>query len=72
MIVSSDVYIFLNSKIIKEENVTFKTSKVTDLTEWIIKARIDSHNKVLLAQDVDHRSQTFEKAVEMAGLHNKR
>jgi len=37
-----------------------------------IKARIDSHNKVLLAQDVDHRSQTFEKAVEMAGLHNKR
>jgi len=37
-----------------------------------IKARIDSHNKVLLAQEVDHRSQTFEKAVEMAELYNKR
>jgi len=37
-----------------------------------IKARIDSHNKVLLAQQFDHRSQTFEKAVEMADLYNKR
>jgi len=37
-----------------------------------IQARIDSHNKILLAQDVDQRSQTFEKAVEMADLYTRR
>jgi len=37
-----------------------------------IQARIDSHNKVLLAQDVDQRSQTFEKAVDMAQLYTRR
>jgi len=37
-----------------------------------IQARIDSHNKVLLAQDVDQRSQTFEKAVDMAELYTRR
>jgi len=37
-----------------------------------IQARIDSHNKVLLAQDVDQRSQTFSKAVEMAELYQRR
>merc|ERR1712096_407235 len=37
-----------------------------------IQARIDSHNKVLLAQNVDQRSQTFSKAVEMAELYQRR
>jgi len=37
-----------------------------------IQARIDSHNKVLLAQDVDQRSHTFSKAVEMAELYQRR
>jgi len=37
-----------------------------------IQARIDSHNKVLLAQDVDQRSQTFEKAVDMADQYTRR
>ncbi|XP_023341519.1 COP9 signalosome complex subunit 1 [Eurytemora carolleeae] len=37
-----------------------------------IQARIDSHNKVLLAQDVDQRSQTFEKAIETADLYTRR
>jgi len=37
-----------------------------------IQARIDSHNRVLLAQDVDQRSQTFAKAVEMSGLYTRR
>eukprot|EP00092_Neocalanus_flemingeri_P037506 GFUD01040840.1.p1 GENE.GFUD01040840.1~~GFUD01040840.1.p1 ORF type:complete len:494 (+),score=177.25 GFUD01040840.1:237-1718(+) len=37
-----------------------------------IQGRIDSHNKVLLAQDVDQRSHTFSKAVEMAELYQRR
>lgn len=37
-----------------------------------IQARIDSHNKILLAQDVDQRSQTFARAVEMAELYTRR
>lgn len=37
-----------------------------------IQARIDSHNKVLYAQDIDLRSATFEKALEMATLHQRR
>merc|ERR1712215_448881 len=37
-----------------------------------IQARIDSHNRVLLAQDVDQRSQTFAKAVDMAELYQRR
>jgi len=37
-----------------------------------IQARIDSHNRVLLAQDVDQRSQTFTKAVEMSRLYSRR
>merc|ERR1712096_138600 len=37
-----------------------------------IQARIDSHNKVLLAQDVDQRSQTFSRAVEMCELYQRR
>jgi len=36
------------------------------ILEGSIQARIDSHNKVLLAQDVDQRSVTFSKAVEMS------
>ena len=35
-------------------------------------ARIDSHNKVLLAQDIDQRSQTFSRAVEMSELYQRR
>jgi len=37
-----------------------------------IQARIDSHNRVLLAQDVDQRSQTFSRAVEMSRLYSRR
>ena len=37
-----------------------------------IQARIDSHNKVLLAQDVDQRSQIFNKAVEMCEMYQRR
>merc|ERR1712241_1162008 len=37
-----------------------------------IQARIDSHNRVLLAQDVDQRSQTFARAVEMSRLYSRR
>ena len=37
-----------------------------------LQARIDSHNKVLLAQDVDQRSQIFSKAVDMCELYQRR
>lgn len=37
-----------------------------------IQARIDSHNKVLHAQDVDQRSAIFEKALEMGDLYKRR
>ena len=39
---------------------------------FTLQARIDSHNKVLLAQDVDQRSQIFTKAVEMCELYQRR
>ena len=42
------------------------------ILEGSIQARIDSHNKVLLAQDVDQRSQIFTKAVEMCELYQRR
>jgi len=58
---------------------SFNTS-VSDLENELMKlildgsiqARIDSHNKVLLAQDVDQRSQIFTKAVEMCELYQRR
>ncbi|KAK3734538.1 hypothetical protein QZH41_010394, partial [Actinostola sp. cb2023] len=37
-----------------------------------INARIDSHNKVLYAREVDHRSSTFAKALEMGKDYKKR
>ncbi|KXJ28579.1 COP9 signalosome complex subunit 1 [Exaiptasia diaphana] len=37
-----------------------------------INARIDSHNKVLYAREVDHRSSTFSKALEMGKDYRKR
>ena len=42
------------------------------ILEGSIQARIDSHNKVLLAQDVDQRSQVFSKAVEMCDMYQRR
>jgi len=42
------------------------------ILEGQIQARIDSHNRVLIAQDVDQRSQTFEKAIEMSKLYSRR
>ena len=39
---------------------------------FTLQARIDSHNKVLLAQDVDQRSQIFSKAVDMCELYQRR
>jgi len=58
---------------------SFNTT-VTDLENELMKlildgsiqARIDSHNKVLLAQDIDQRSQIFSKAVEMSELYQRR
>jgi len=58
---------------------SFNTT-VTDLENELMKlildgsiqARIDSHNKVLLAQDVDQRSQIFSKAVDMCELYQRR
>jgi len=37
-----------------------------------IQARIDSHNKVLYSQDVDQRNATFERAMEMGHLYQRR
>lgn len=37
-----------------------------------IQARIDSHNKVLFAKDVDQRSTTFEKALHMGEEYSRR
>ncbi|XP_005109229.1 COP9 signalosome complex subunit 1 isoform X1 [Aplysia californica] len=37
-----------------------------------IKARIDSHNKILYAKDVDQRSTTFEKAILMGKEYQRR
>jgi len=45
---------------------------MTLILEGKIQARIDSHNKVLYAQDTDQRSVTFEKAIEMASLYEER
>lgn len=42
------------------------------ILDGCIQARIDSHNKVLLAQDVDQRSQIFSKAVEMGNMYQRR
>lgn len=35
-------------------------------------ARIDSHNKILFAKDVDQRTVTFEKAIDMGKEWQKR
>jgi COP9 signalosome complex subunit 1 len=56
-----------NTSVINLENELMKL-----ILDGSIAARIDSHNKVLLAQDVDQRSQTFSKAVEMAELYQRR
>jgi len=56
-----------NTTVINLENELMKL-----ILDGSIAARIDSHNKVLLAQDVDQRSQTFSKAVEMAELYQRR
>merc|ERR1712150_282255 len=37
-----------------------------------IQARIDSHNKVLYSQDIDQRNSTFERAMEMGYLYQRR
>ena len=42
------------------------------ILDGCIQARIDSHNKVLLAQDVDQRSQIFSKAVDMCDMYQRR
>ncbi|CAB4013176.1 COP9 signalosome complex subunit 1 [Paramuricea clavata] len=47
-----------------------------ELTQLIlddqIQARIDSHNKILFAREVDQRSTTFEKAIKMGKEYDKR
>ncbi|XP_050392153.1 COP9 signalosome complex subunit 1 isoform X1 [Patella vulgata] len=42
------------------------------ILEGQIKARIDSHNKILYAKDIDERSTTFEKAVAMGKEYQRR
>lgn len=42
------------------------------ILEGKIQARIDSHNKVLFAQDIDQRSVTFERAIQMGKLYQER
>ncbi|KAG8181259.1 hypothetical protein JTE90_013030 [Oedothorax gibbosus] len=37
-----------------------------------IQARIDSHNKILYAKDIDERSQTYEKAIKMGKEYQRR
>lgn len=37
-----------------------------------IQARIDSHNKILYAKNADHRSATFEKAINVGKLFQRR
>jgi COP9 signalosome complex subunit 1 len=37
-----------------------------------IQGRIDSQNKILYAKDVDQRSVTFEKSIEMGKEYQKR
>lgn len=37
-----------------------------------IQARIDSHNKILFAKDVDQRSTTFEKSLQMGKVYQRR
>lgn len=42
------------------------------ILEGQIQARIDSQNKILYAKDVDQRSFTFEKSIEMGNEYQKR
>lgn len=42
------------------------------ILEGQIEARIDSHNKILFAQDVDQRSTTFEKSLQMGKEYQRR
>lgn len=38
---------------------------ITLIYDGLIKARIDSHNKILFSKNVDPRTQTFERAIKM-------
>ncbi|XP_052862079.1 COP9 signalosome complex subunit 1b [Anopheles cruzii] len=42
------------------------------ILEGQIQARIDSHNKILYAKDADHRSATFEKAINVGKEFQRR
>lgn len=42
------------------------------ILEGQIQARIDSHNKILYAKDADHRSATFEKAINVGNEFQRR
>jgi len=59
--------LYNKSIIFSQENELMKL-----ILDGSIQARIDSHNRVLLAQDVDQRSQTFARAVEMSRLYSRR
>ncbi|GIY98858.1 COP9 signalosome complex subunit 1 [Caerostris extrusa] len=37
-----------------------------------IQARIDSHNKILYAKDIDQRTTTYEKAIKMGKEYQRR
>lgn len=45
---------------------------MTLILEGQVQARIDSHNKILYARDVDQRSTTFEKSLQMGRDYQRR
>lgn len=52
--------------------VDLEDELMTLILDGQIQARIDSHNKALYAQDVDQRNATFEKAIEMGQMYERR
>eukprot|EP00095_Tigriopus_kingsejongensis_P009880 maker-scaffold1136_size60149-snap-gene-0.12 protein:Tk09880 transcript:maker-scaffold1136_size60149-snap-gene-0.12-mRNA-1 annotation:"cop9 signalosome complex subunit 1" len=52
--------------------IDLESELMTLILDGQIQARIDSHNKALYAQDVDLRSATFEKAIQMGQMYERR
>jgi len=69
-------YMSADMKIMAQSFNTTVADLENELTSLIldgqIQARIDSHNKVLVSQEVDQRNSTFERALEMATAYQRR
>ncbi len=52
--------------------VALESELIDLILEGHIQARIDSQNKILYAKDVDKRTVTFEKCIEMGKEFEKR